>query len=229
MNLNEIFDKYKYMIVLDTETTGLNSKYDDIIDLGAILVKKENGEIKIIDTINSLIKTNKKIPDNIVELTHITNELLEKDGENKLDVINKFVSFLNNDEKKIIATYNANFDLSFLRYFLKGYKFNNLDFLDIMTIYKDRAAYPIKLEVAVTHYNLDDKVKNSHRALDDTYACFEVLKAMSNEKSDIDKYINLFGYNKKYGIPKEQIKNVVYRAQDYLSEYYENFPLYIKR
>ncbi len=224
--LNSIFDKYKYIICLDTETTGLDFKNDQIIDLGVIVMEIKNDEISLVGNINSLIKLEnptKKLDPKIVELTHITDEMLESDGENIDDVRNNFVKYLNLPDKKLIATYNAHFDLSFLRYFLKGYKFSDLDFLDILTIYKDRAEYPHKLCNAVTKYNLDDIVKNSHRALDDTYACFEVLKAMSDENDDIDKYINLFGYNPKYP-PKDKIKNITYKPQSY----YHDLPLYKK-
>ncbi len=224
--LNSIFSKYKYIICLDTETTGLDFKNDQIIDLGVIVEELKNDEICEVGNINSLIKLadpSKKLDHKIIELTHITDEMLEENGEDISDVRNKFVQFLSLPDKKLIATYNAHFDLSFLRYFLKGYKFENLDFLDILTIYKDRQEYPHKLCNAVTKYNLDDIVKNSHRALDDTYACFEVLKAMSNEKDDIDKYINLFGYNPKY-VPKEKIKNIEYKPQSY----YHDLPLYEK-
>ena len=157
--LNSIFDKYKYIICLDTETTGLDFKNDQIIDLGVIVMEIKNDEISLVGNINSLIKLEnptKKLDPKIVELTHITDEMLESDGENIDDVKNNFVKYLNLPDKKLIATYNAHFDLSFLRYFLKGYKFSDLDFLDILTIYKDRAEYPHKLCNAVTKYNLDD-------------------------------------------------------------------------
>lgn len=227
--LKSIYDNYDTIICLDTETTGLNPKTCQIIDLGVIVMKKINGEIVITNEINSLIKLQpgNKLPKEIIELTHITPEMLDKEGKTFDDVKNEFVSILKNDERKLIATYNAEFDLSFLRYFLRGYKFSNMAFLDIMTVYKDRAPYPTKLNAAVTHYNLDDKVINSHRALDDTYACFEVLKEMSKEKDDIIKYVNLFGYNPKYGTPKEAIRGVIYKPQGFLNEF-NNKPLYEK-
>ena len=200
-NLKSIYDKYDTIICLDTETTGLNPLEDQIIDLGVIAVERIRDELYIRDEINALIKLKdplKKLSPDIVNLTHITDEMLDKPG------------------KKLIATYNAQFDLSFLRYFLRGCKFGDIAFLDILTVYKDRAVYPHKLYQAVTHYNLDDKVQNTHRALDDTLACFEVLKSMSEEKDDIDKYINLFGYNPKFGEPKLKIKGVCYKAQPYV-------------
>jgi len=225
--LKSIYDNYKYIICLDTETTGLSPKTCQIIDLGVIVMENVCGNIKEVMQINSLIKLidpTATLPKEIVELTHITDDMLREKGEDILDVKKKFGEILSLPGKKLIATYNAEFDLSFLRYFLRGYKFQDLDFLDILTIYKDRADYPHKLFLAVSHYGLDDKVANTHRALDDTYACFEVLKAMSLENDDIIKYVNLFGYNPKFGVPKEQIKNVKYKAQSFERDY----PLYLK-
>jgi DNA polymerase-3 subunit epsilon len=219
--LDEIFDKYDTIICLDTETTGLNPLKDQIIDLGVIEMKKINNEIQKVSEINELIKLknkDEKLSPEIINLTHITNEMLNTSGLSIVEVKDKFKIMLEEPGKKIIATYNAQFDLAFLRYFLKGCKFSDLAFLDILTVYKDRALYPHKLCTAVTHYNLDDKVQNTHRAMDDTLACFEVLKEMSNEKHDIDKYINLFGYNPKFGAPKDKIKNVTYKPQPYLNE-----------
>ena len=218
MELKSIYDNYKYIICLDTETTGLDPKTCQIIDLGVIVMENNLWHLKEIKKINSLIKLtdpSKKLPKEIIELTHITNEMLEIEGKNLSDVKNEFINILNLEGKKLIATYNAEFDLSFLRYFLVGCKFIDFDFLDILTIYKDRADYPHKLNVAVTQYKLDDLVQNTHRAIDDTYACFEVLKAMAREKDDIINYINLFGYNPKFGEPKEKIKRVIYKPQGY--------------
>ncbi len=218
-NLKSIYDKYDTIICLDTETTGLNPLEDQIIDLGVIAVERIRDELYIRDEINALIKLKdplKKLSPEIVNLTHITDEMLNKEGYTFEEIRDQFKEMLDKPGKKLIATYNAQFDLSFLRYFLRGCKFDDIAFLDILTVYKDRAVYPHKLYQAVTHYNLDDKVQNTHRALDDTLACFEVLKSMSEEKDDIDKYVNLFGYNPKFGEPKLKIKGVCYKAQPYV-------------
>ncbi len=218
--LKSIYDKYDTIICLDTETTGLDFKKDQIIDLGVIEVKSVRDELYITDEINSLIKLvdpNQKLPEEIVKLTHITDEILASQGEDIETVRQLFLNILSKPGKKLIATYNAQFDLSFLSYFLRGYKVENCDFLDILTIYKDRALYPHKLFNAIEHYHLEGMVKNSHRALDDTLACFEVLKKMSLDKDDIISYVNLFGYNPKY-IPLRKIKGVTYKPQPYVDE-----------
>lgn len=220
-NLKSIYDKYDTIICLDTETTGLNPQTDQIIDLGVIAVERIRDELFIRDEINALIKLQDKtakLSPEIVELTHITDEMLQTKGYTFEEIRDQFKEMLDKTGKKLIATYNAQFDLSFLRYFLRGCKFEDLSFLDILTVYKDRALYPHKLYQAVTHYNLDDKVQNTHRALDDTLACFEVLKSMSEEKDDIDKYVNLFGYNPKFGEPKLKIKGITYKPQPYVDK-----------
>lgn len=227
MELESIFKNFDRLIVLDTETTGLNFYNNQIIDLGVIEYKSINDCLVKTNEINILIKLedNKKLPLEIVNLTHITDSMLNTYGISLNEAKTMFFNLLNNDDKKLIATYNAQFDLSFLRYFLKGYHLNKINFLDILTIYKDRAVYPQKLKDAVSHYHLDEIVKNSHRAMDDTLACFEVLKEMSKEKDDIINYVNLFGYNPNYGQPKILIKNVIYKPQPVNFEL-PVFPLY---
>lgn len=218
--LKSIYDKYDTIICLDTETTGLDFKNDQIIDLGVIEVKSIRDELYITDEINSLIKLddpNAKLSSEIVNLTHITDEALAKNGISLKEARDLFYTMLSKPGKKLIATYNAQFDLCFLSYFLRGLKIENCDFLDILTVYKDRALYPHKLLNAIDHYNLNDSVQNSHRALDDTLACFEVLKKMSLEKDDIDKYVNLFGFNPKHPVSR-QIKGVTYKPQPYVNE-----------
>lgn len=218
--LKSIYDKYDTIICLDTETTGLNFRKDQIIDLGVIEVKSVRDELYITDEINSLIKLEDpfaKLPEDIVKLTHITDEDLQSNGEDIETVRQLFLTMLSKPGKKLIATYNAQFDLCFLSYFLRGYKIENCDFLDILTVYKDRALYPHKLFNAIEHYHLEDKVQNSHRALDDTLACFEVLKKMSQDKDDIISYVNLFGYNPKY-VPAKKIKGVTYKPQPYVDK-----------
>ena len=86
-------------------------------------------------------------------------------------------------------------------------------FLDIMAIYKDRRDYPHKLCNAVESYGVDGV--NSHRAVDDANAALEVLLAMERERGDVERYINLFGYNPKYGIEGKPIGTVTYKPQPY--------------
>ena len=119
----------------------------------------------------------------------------------------------------LLLAYNAHFDLSFLFYLLlrdgdpailKG-----KDKLDLLTVYKDRRPFPHKLCNAIEAYGLQDQVCNSHRAIDDVLATVAVMEAMEREKDDLDRYINLFGYNPKYGVSGKPIGSVTYKPQPY--------------
>ena len=116
----------------------------------------------------------------------------------------------------LMCAHNAHFDAGFLRKLLIGRHFGRcIDWLDSLTVFKDRRAYPHKLQNAITAYGLDKKVQNSHRAIDDVLALFEVVKAMDEERDDLTTYINLFGYNPRYGVSGRQVRGVTYAAQPF--------------
>lgn len=71
--------------VIDIETTGLNPD-DEIIELGAVTV--ENGSVA--ETYSVLVKTDKKIPEAIIRLTGITEELLASEGTDKSKALSEF-------------------------------------------------------------------------------------------------------------------------------------------
>ncbi len=218
--LKKLFDRFNSIIVLDTETSGLNPCNDTIIELSAAKLVCDSEKLIITDEFDYLIKLpeGRKLDPKIVELTHITDEMLENEGYSEKEICEKFSSLFSED-KILIVAYNAQFDMNFLFYFLARH--NHLDILkkinmlDALTVYKDRHDYPHRLENAIIVYNLSDKVQNSHRAIDDTLATVEVLKCMDIECDDLEKYINLFGYNPKFGISMRKISSVTYKPQGY--------------
>jgi len=117
----------------------------------------------------------------------------------------------------LVVAYNAQFDLCFLYYYLARYGnagiLKNIKMLDALTVYKDRRPYPHKLCNAIEAYGLSGE--NSHRAIDDARATLELMYAMGKEYDDFDRYINLFGYNPKFGVSGPKISSVCYQPQPY--------------
>lgn len=218
--MQSLFEQFDKIVVLDTETSGLNFKHDRIIELAAICCEMKNGEIEITSEMDDFVKLPEgwKLDEKIVELTHITDEMLDKEGISATESAEKFAGMIDGGKTLLIA-YNAQFDMNYLFYFFYrenlSEKLKSIKMLDALTVYKDRHDYPHKLENAIGVYELSDKVVNSHRAIDDTKALLEVLKAMSEECCDLCKYINLFGYNKKYGVSGTKISSVTYKPQGY--------------
>ncbi len=62
--------------MLDVETTGLNPDKDEIIEIAAIKVVR-GAEL---DRFHVLVRPEKRVGDKVVELTGITNDLLESQG-----------------------------------------------------------------------------------------------------------------------------------------------------
>lgn len=216
--LESLFDKFDSMIFMDVETSGLNAKQDEIIEIGAMRTILKDGEMVIDKELDILIRLSehKTLSEQIVNITGITGEMLDENGFAKAAACEKLVELFD-VERPLIVAYNAQFDLCFMYYFLRNLGQENIlkkiKMLDALTVYKDRREYPHKLENAIQAYQLDEK--NTHRAIDDARATFKLLCAMDKEMSDLEQYINLFGFNPRYGINGPKISSVQYLPQSY--------------
>ena len=210
--LDSLFAKYDKLMLFDTETTGLEFSRDEIIEFAAVVVEKRDGEVVVTQEYDELITLSPGgfVPPMIQNLTGISNEDLRAKGIPKTRLCCDIARMVAGNT--LLLAYNAHFDLSFLYYLLlrdgdpailKG-----KDKLDLLTVYKDRHSYPHKLCNAIEVYDLSGKVVNSHRAVD-------VMKAMELERADLERYVNLFGYNPKYGIAGKAIGTVTYKPQKF--------------
>ena len=223
-----LFEKYDRLVLFDTETTGLAFSRDEIIEFAAIVVEQQNGEPVVVQEYDELVSLTpgNSVPPVIQNLTGIsTQDILER-GRSKARVCRDIGEMMAGNT--LLLAYNAHFDLSFLYYFLMRNGdpmiLKGKDKLDLLTVYKDRRPYPHKLCNAIEAYGLSGKVVNSHRAVDDCVATVAVMEEMEKEKADLDRYVNLFGYNPKFGIDGKPIGSVTYKAQPYNSLQ----PLYLK-
>ena len=193
-----LFAKYDRLVLFDTETTGLQFARDEIIEFAAVVVEKVAGIPTVTQEYDELIALS---PGGFVppKIEQLIAEMIQGNT--------------------LLLAYNAHFDLSFLFYFLLRHGdcaiLKGKDKLDLLTVYKDRRSYPHKLCNAIDAYGLTGKVVNSHRAVDDVLATVAVMEEMEKEKDDLMRYVNLFGYNPKYGIDGKPIGSVTYKPQRY--------------
>ena len=214
-----LFQKYDRLVLFDTETTGLNFSRDEIIEFAAVVVESVGGVPSVTEEYDELITLlpGNTVPPKIQELTGISTQDILDRGIPKAQVCQDIARMFAGNT--LLLAYNAHFDLSFLYYLLlragDPMILKGKDKLDLLTVYKDRRSYPHKLCNAIDAYGLAGQVVNSHRAVDDVLATVAVMKAMEEEKDDLMRYVNLFGYNAKYGIEGKPIGSVTYKPQGY--------------
>jgi DNA polymerase III epsilon subunit family exonuclease len=194
-----MLNQYKKILVFDFETTGLYAYSDQIIEIGALLIERD-GLFETEKELSILLQPDKKLPDIIKNITGITDEMLLRDGVPQEVGFRELFNLI--DQDTLLCAYNIQFDLSFLLHYIKKYhdvtyKFKH-NILDVMALYKDRHPFPHKLDQAVKTYQVE--IPNTHRALDDVKATYEVMKKMANEQNNLDKYVNVIGFNPKYRI-----------------------------
>ena len=216
---DSLFSKYDRLVLFDTETTGLQFARDEIIEFAAVVVERVDGTPKVVQEYDELIALSPGgfVPPKIEQLTGITTQDLREKGLPKTRVARDVAEMIRGNT--LLLAYNAHFDLSFLFYFLLRHGdpaiLKGKDKLDLLTVYRDRHSYPHKLANAIEAYGLTGKVVNSHRAVDDVLATVAVMGEMEKEKDDLVCYVNLFGYNPKYGIDGKPIGSVTYKPQPY--------------
>ena len=215
--LTQLFAKYDKLVLFDTETTGLLFSRDEIIEFAAVVVEQQEGKAVVTAQYDELVQLSPGgfVPPKIEQLTGISTQDIRERGLPKTRVCRDIAEMIAGNT--LLLAYNAHFDLSFLFYMLlrdgdptilKG-----KDKLDLLTVYKDRHSYPHRLCNAIEVYGLQGKVVNSHRAVDDVLATVAVMVEMEKERRDLWRYVNLFGYNPKYGVEGKPIGSVTYKPQ----------------
>ena len=157
--------------VLDLETTGISITTEKITEVGIMKVK--NGEV--IDEFEIFVNPEKPIPQRVVEVTNITDEMV-KDAETIDKVFPKILEFVGDS---IIVAHNASFDVGFLKHNAKllGYEFNNT-YIDTLPLAKDLFPDLKKYKLGKIADSLGIEVDVAHRALADVDTTVKVFNVM---------------------------------------------------
>ena len=110
---NEVMLDQTY-VVFDFETTGFNAGgADSIIEIGAVKIK----DGMIIEKYDELINPGRPLPEKIVEVTNITDNMLA-DKDNEENAVKRFVEWFGDCP---MVAHNAKFDVSFLEMAYRKY------------------------------------------------------------------------------------------------------------
>lgn len=157
----------KIGIILDTETTGLDSTRDEIIELGMVaFTYDETGIGDVIGIFSALREPNVDISADITRITGITAEMVAGQAID-LDAVSRFI-----EPADLVIAHNAKFDRPFCERFAPGFDIKPWA-CSVAEI--DWAA--LGFEGAKLGYLLGQCgwFHNGHRAVDDCHALLEVL------------------------------------------------------
>ncbi len=180
------------IIVLDFESTGLNTMTDRVIEIGA--VKLVGGTVA--DSMSVLVNPQQPLKPRITEITGITDRMLA-DKETADTAIPALMDFIGDCP---IAAHNASFDASLLKAELRrlGRTFK-APVLDTLTL--ARKLYPdVKShKLASVCKLLGVSLKNAHRAVHDATATAQALAKMLQQVREEKGYDTLKALNQLQG------------------------------
>ena len=226
--------------VFDLETTGLSQRFDTIIQISCQKVRND----EVIDSFDCFVNPKRHIPENIQDLTQITDEMVE-DKPYLEEVMPKFLEFI---EGTILVGHNVQFDTGMIYAKMKelGYAEHIYPAIDTANFFRaycnpdedpQNGKKRFNLEVLAKYFKVRED--QHHRADDDTRVtqeCFiKMLKDLYKRDiynyKDINKIINPDNFF-KYVIPskinfialnQEGFKNMYRLVSDSLTIHcYEN-------
>lgn len=164
-------------VVFDTETTGIDPDKDYIVELAAKKYVIREKAMEYTETLDLYIRPPFRMDDKVVEIHHITNEMLEeKPTEEQL--LPDIVSFFG--DRPIVVGKNVMFDVGMLKSLYRrcGQEFTPqvaIDIGDMVYDLIDRSEVgDYQLHTLAEMYGLDDGL-TFHNALDDVEATARLL------------------------------------------------------
>ena len=171
----EAFKQGAVFTAFDVETTGLNSRKDSIVEIGAVKFNRE-GEI---NRFSALVDPGVPMPAGASKVNNITDDMLA--GQPPIrEVLPVFLDFI---EGSILAAHNAPFDCGFVNVSLSRlYDDGYTTFTALPNRVADTLIMVRRLLPGRTRYNLQDisasvglKAQEAHRAFDDARLCMELF------------------------------------------------------
>ena len=189
-------------VVFDIETTGFSPINDKVTEIGAVKIKGG----KVIDRFSQLINPERPIPEKIIKLTGITDEMVSNQPTIE-KVLPEFYKFI---EGTVLVAHNASFDVGFMR---ENYSRIDMEIKNpvLDTLELTRSLFPQlkshRLNTVAKYLNVS--LENHHRAVDDAEATADIfLKCL--EILDRKGITKLYEINTKLQDTKNAYKGQTY-------------------
>ena len=154
-------------LILDTETTGLDYRTDEIIELGMVLFAyDESGICEVIDVFSDLRDPGRPIPPQIVRITGITDEMV-KGHTIDPKAVTAFI-----EAADCVIAHNAKFDRPFCEAFAPAFATKSWGCSVAEIDWAGLGFEGSKLGYLIGQCGY---FHNGHRAVDDCHALLEVL------------------------------------------------------
>ncbi len=164
-------------VAFDLETTGLSSRTDRIIEIGAVILK--NGQE--IERFQTFVDPERPLDRKIVDLTGITDEMLQ--GAPKIEeVLPRFLDFIGD---RVLVAHNADFDTGFIRAECQrlGYEYRYTS-ADTLILSQNLLSHLNKFKLNIVSNALSLPDFTHHRAGDDAMTCGLIMAKLMDKMEE---------------------------------------------
>ena len=165
-------------VAFDLETTGLSSQHDEIIEIGAVILKAG----REVDRFQSFVDPGRLLTQKIVDLTGITDEML-RGAPDIGEILPRFLAFCG--DRPLIA-HNADFDVGFVSAACRrlGIAYGPT-YLDTLILSQNLLPQLGKFKLDIVANALSLPEFNHHRAADDALTCGLIFHRLSSQLEEM--------------------------------------------
>ena len=160
-------------VCLDCETTGLEPREDRMIEIALRLFNFK----KVLDSFETLINPEQKIPKNTITIHHITDEMVAEKPKAK-QILRKVLTMI---DHHTIVGHGISMDIAFIAEECKRAQIpcniENVPFFDTLRMARLYGESPVNsLQQLRKHFNIAEE--GAHRAMSDVIVNIEVFKRL---------------------------------------------------
>jgi DNA polymerase-3 subunit epsilon len=208
-------------IIIDTETTGLSSEKDRIVEIACVEL---NNYIPTKNIFHTFINPETKVSQDAFRVHGYSDEFLSTKPKFR-EVVQNFINFIKN--KKLII-HNADFDLGFLNNEFKRLNLKPILKSDVIdTLQIARSKFPgtgNSLDALCRRFKINNEAREKHSALLDCHLLSKVyIELIDKKEMTLDLTSNNTATDEKIKLNNENRKGVIMQVSTEQIEEYKKF------